>query len=368
MKARMCFVVVGGLWLAACGDPAAKSDDMTSDTEFDESAETTEVVVGDGEFGGYLGSDDYVGPELPLLAQRETADGVRFVLRSYPDYPMFDVQPYPSGWVPPGWCSPSGQYRLSMVFGEAVGLHSGPIYSEVHDGLSATRFGMGYADGAPVSGIVVQVDDETTSVSVTWSDGSSDSSEVTDGWAVLAVPGEVGDRYEVTLTSAGGDHTVNSDTASRFMGSIEWQRACTEPVAVLPEPGEQPDDPAAAERQLRERFDLLWNRDVPFADKGSDLLDDTTGVAVALERVNTGSYADAVKSAVHTLTDLVFVSPTEVWFTYDVETSMMNFVSRFGVARLVEGRWVFDRAVICQDVALALDGCVPAVEPLVPPR
>ena len=98
-------------------------------------------------------------------------------------------------------------------------------------------------------------------------------------------------------------------------------------------------------------------------------VDDGTGLAAAWEALQAGQYGEAARTSTRTITDLVFTSPTEAWFRYDIETSIMNFYNRYGMAKLnADGRWQITRQTMCQDVALAPGfGCDPPVDQLLPP-
>lgn len=354
MNRWLAAVVVTGLVLSACsdGDKAAPATSTTG-TEF-----------ADGQF---FSTDDYQGPELPLLAERETTSGYRVRIREFSWQSTSSPSMSGAGWNAPGWCFPTSQYRLTVTSDEMVGVLIGPHFSELNDGLAATAFHLGDADGAPTRAVVLQVDEQTATASVTWADGITDTADATDGWVLLVAPGGPDTDFTLTLEGSGGSRTVQA--RDLLAGdSPAWQKACTEPVADLPPAGSPPADAAAAERQIRSRFERLWNAEVPFETKGVDLLDDVTGVADALAFVPPGSYADSSGGTVHTLTTLVFTAPTEAWFTYDILSPVTTFVNRFGVVRLLDGVWKFDRAVICQDIALSGATCIPEAVTLVPPQ
>ncbi len=330
---------------------------------------------------------DYMGPKLDKLYQRITDTGIHLTLHNSGDWnmgggvdfatiaPAADVviapfpgpQPsVPGGWQPPGWCSPIGGFRLTMTYKDAIGVSNGSRYTEPRDGLSVTLFSSGYAEGTPFRALVLQLADDVSAVSVTWDDNSSDSAVPANGWAALATPGAPSGKFSITLTTAAGEHVVAWNELPRD-GDLAWQKGCNPPPPELPAAGEQPKDPAAAEQQVRDTFDLLWNSDIPFEDKGDQVLDDTTGVKDAIDQVYAGGFADTAKTAVHTMTDLVFVSPDEAWFMYDIHSDISDFTNRFGVAYRIDGTWRIARAVICQDLSLAGGMCFPQVNGITPP-
>ena len=64
---------------------------------------------------------------------------------------------------------------------------------------------------------------------------------------------------------------------------------------------------------------------------------------------------------------MVFVSPDEAWFRYDIATTAGNFNDRFGIAYRIDGVWKITRAVICQDLSLAGGQCIPFSNSIQPP-
>ncbi len=329
---------------------------------------------------------DYMGPKLDKLYQRTTDTGIHLTLHNSGDWNMGgmgmgDVAtiapaaegafvPFPGptvlgGWQPPGWCSPVGGFRLTMTYKDAIGVSNGSRYTEPRDGVSVTLFSSGYAEGTPFRALALQLADDVSAVSVTWDDNSSDTAVPANGWAALATPGAPSGKFSITLTTAAGEHVVDWNELPRD-GDLAWQKGCNPPPPELPAAGEQPKDPAAAEQQLRDAFDLLWNNDVAFEDK-QQVLDDTTGVKDAIDQVFAGGFADTARTAVHTITDLVFVSPDEAWFMYDIHSDISDFTNRFGVAYRIDGTWKIARAVICQDLSLAGGMCFPQVNSITPP-
>jgi len=171
-------------------------------------------------------------------------------------------------------------------------------------------------------------------------------------------------KFELVLQTEAGERTISWDEIPQD-GDIEWQKDCTPPPPELPPAGEQPDDAQGAEAQIRANFEALFANDVPFEDKGDQLLDDTTGVQDAIEAMQAGGFGDAAQTSNHTMIDLVFVSPDEAWFRYDLETQFGLF-NRFGISYLIDGEWRIARAVICQDLALTGISCNPPVNDIYP--
>lgn len=366
----------------------AGPDTAVPDTEVD----VVEVPPPDNVFPDF--GSDYIGPELQLLYQRVTETGIRVTLQDsgdwndfggemvFPDQPavttaesIAEAQPLgviapPDtvgnvGWQPAAWCNAVGGLRITMSFKEAIGVSNGQRYLEPRaGGVSVSLYSSGHAEGVPFRVLAMQVRPDVTLVTTTWADGMSDGGAPVNGWVAVASPGAANVAFDVTLESANGTDVIPFDDMPRD-GDVEWQKGCNPPPPELPPAGEQPDDRDAAEQEVRAVFDLLWDRDIPLDEKV--VLDDDTGVAEAIDQVDNGGFGEAAETAVHTMTELVFTSPTEAWFMYDLETSVTNFPNRFGIAYRIDGVWVISRAVICQDLSLGGGQCFPFVDQIYPP-
>lgn len=392
-------VIAGGVAgaVALTGDDDRVADRAT--TTIDSSDVTApeidkpDVEVGPDPNGFPDYGSDYMGPALELMYQRTTDAGIRLTLQNSGDWQNFagdgrvieagfdvavavtavgiappDMPPGTGsevGWTPPAWCNPIGGFRLTMLFQDAVGVSNGSRYGEPRDGLSATLFSSGYAEGVPFRALVLNVADDVTSATATWEDDATDTAIPANGWVVLATPGQASGKFDIVLQTAVGERTIPWNELPQD-GDLAWQKDCSPPPPELPDPGEQPDDAAAAEAEIRANFIALFDRDVAFGDEAEQLLDDTTGVQDALDQLEAGGFADAAQTSSRTMTDLVFVSPDEAWFRYDLETVFADFPSRFGIAYLIDGQWRIARAVICQDLALAGAYCNPPVNDIYP--
>jgi hypothetical protein len=322
---------------------------------------------------------DYTGAELKQLYERTTESGFAVVVQDIGEWGAMEGgvfigdnvrvpgQPVaPGGWEPPGWCNPIGSFRVTMRFKDAVGTSQGQRYSEAREGLTPTLFSSGFAEGTPFRVLVLQVSDDVRSVAVRFGDGAADVASPEKGWLALAVPGAQEGRFELTVVDGSGSRVVGwKDIPTQ--GDQTWMDECTPPPPEMPPAGEQPADPAAIEALIRDRFELLWDVDVPREDKPDDLLDDWTGVDAARDELLTGSFGEVARTAERVITGFVFTSPTQAWFRYDINTSITNFSDRFGYANLIDGAWRIGRAVMCQDLALASVQCQPSVETIQPP-
>ncbi len=365
---------------------ASGSDTATAEPGFAESAAETTAAAADLSSRGYDELNGTPGIEgfglyidqasqeaaLDLLVERTTADGIALHVHATSldaADPSEGAGEAAEGWQPAPWCFPTSSVRIGASSASATQVAWGPLYTEPRDGLTVTSFAGGYAESTPFFGVFVQ----TTpggAVTLTTTDGRSDSAIAANGATVLAVAGAIDDNFSVVVDGPDGTTTSRSvEDLTKPGRALEYRQACEPPPAGLPEPGEPPADPEAAEAAVRE----TWQRSRDF--DGTDqsiritLVDDPTGVAEAWTALGKSEYANAAGTSTSTITDLVFVSPTEAWFMYDIETTITDFRGRYGIARLGDdGAWRITRSTICQDIALAPGfACEPSAEPITPP-
>jgi hypothetical protein len=272
-----------------------------------------------------------------------------------------------NGWTPARWCHGDAELRIGLSGPGLIDVTSATWYSELVTDAAVSATQAGWADGQPLGVISVQVGDGISEVAAT-SGEVSDRAVPTGGAVVLLLPGidPYTDGYMVELTDASGTRPMTDDELDPI-STPEWREACEPPPPALPDAGEPPADPAAAEAAVRDTFAAVFGSEVPFEDKPDGLLDDYTGVAEAIDVARSGDFADAVATSEYTLEDFVFTSPTEAWFRYGIGTSTTYFSQRYGTAHLIDGSWRIARGVICQDLALAGAPCEPDPGPIYPP-
>lgn len=308
----------------------------------------------------------YQPEPLNLVYERRLDSGIRVRLMSGQSWS--GDQWYGPGWRPAAFCWATAESRLTIDGPDVVDVLGYGWYEELFKGLSVQPIDAGWADGHPLRILQVQTAPDATEVAVVWVDGASDRTAVVDGVAVLVVDGENPyTDYTFEITDATGTRSMTNEDLDYQHRDPDFRAACEEPPPALPEAGEQPVDPAAAEAALLERFEILWDRSIAEGNKPDDLLDDRTGVDEAITMVFDGMYSDSADSAAHTVEELVFTSPTEAWFRYGIDTINGYFSPRYGTATLVDGVWVFPRALVCQDLGLAGGGCDPWAEQIYPP-
>jgi hypothetical protein len=311
----------------------------------------------------------YTPQPLTLLGTRQLADGTRVRVQLGEPWDMGDMG-YPGGFQPAAWCLANREVRVTVDGPDQVDATGMSAYTDLTGSpldLVAQRSEFGYADGRPLRVLLVQSSAGDTVATVRWDDGATDTAEFVDGLAVMVADGSNAweHTYEVDVTGPEGTRTATSSDLEDTYSFPEWRAACEPPPPALPAPGEQPADPAAAEEALRTDFTLLWD-DIK-AGTESARLDDWTGIAEALAAVQTGGFTDAAATAVHTIEEISFTSPTEAWFRYGIDTSSGYFGQRYGTATLTDAGWTFPRAVACADLSLGGGSCTPAVAPIYPP-
>lgn len=123
-------------------------------------------------------------------------------------------------------------------------------------------------------------------------------------------------------------------------------------IADVVDAGEPPVAREAAERQIRERFELLYDFSVPFDEKPADLLDDPAGMGPRITSLLDGPNGDEARAAAPQFGQIVFTSPTEAWLTYDYVAQNV-FFGRWGQVVFNGEVWQITSATLCQDLAIA---------------
>ena len=326
--------------------------------------------------GGQYSANAYAEEPRELVAQRTTSTGVtmRAHLTRYDasmsPYGGFDTSGSGDGWTPAGWCSPGGDLRISIAAPDSANVTWAPWYTEPKDGVAVSSFSTGYVEGVPMFGVVVQVGADATSVTFTTASGANDTTTPSNGLALLIVAGPIEDGFTIDVDRPDdGSTSVDVAELTESWGSVEYREACEPPPPALPPAGEQPADVAAAEAAVHESWRMIHDSVNNEAAVRQSFIDDATGLAEAWEALQNGQYGDAARTSTTTIRELVFTTPTEAWFRYDIETSLADFPNRYGIARLSDGgTWQITRQTICQDISLAPGfGCTPSVDTLYPP-
>ncbi|MCB0997918.1 MAG: hypothetical protein KDB40_01370 [Acidimicrobiales bacterium] len=358
--------------------PPPATDAPAAGAGTDASAAATEATIAAGDEaasgpGGGAGSFTeaaYPEPAQMLLGERRFDDGS--VVRLHGQWYEGDLGsgwPEFPDWTPAAWCSPTGSLRVGIATPDSVNVSWAPWYREPKDGLSVTTFATGHVEGAPRFGVIAQVADDATAVTLTTPAGTDRAVPIATeagGLAILMVTGPIADELTIGIERSGAVDTVERAELIESWSSPEYRDACQPPPPALPDPGEQPADPATAEAAIRDA--LSATRSSAYDDRLA-AVDDGTGLVAAWDSIADGAYAETAAAATFTVRELVFTSPTEAWFRYDIDSPMASFADRYGMAVLGEdGVWRLTRQSVCQDLALVPGTtCVPSVSQLLPP-
>lgn len=219
--------------------------------------------------------------------------------------------------------------------------------------------------------IVVDADVETVTLQV---GGETDQMTPVDGVAVLGVrlpepvldqqgnPSAAARSLRVQARRADGT-TMTSDRNALDTGHPAWNMSgpCAQmfdgtedpilaevPATIapptLPEPGtEQPADPAGAEAAITAAYRLVSDADADLTARLA-VVDDPSQMDELLPRLDEWRLVDG--TSVADIADVVFVSPVEAIFSFDV--SQPQYVGRTtGRARFVDGAWKITRGTVC---------------------
>lgn len=349
---------------------------MTNDSRNDDS---------DGE--GVAATDSVPGTDVPngaarpALVDRVTEEGLTVRLRVGDD--LFGMGAQPVAEDAPGWCEVSGMASGTIISDVAVALTQMPVSKLASpDGAGQLMVGGG-PEGAPIWGVVVQVPAQVVLVRATLPGAQPDEMEPIDGLAIVALTAPVRagnapgvgpggfdpwggvdlDQAAIELVSANGQHET-LDAQTGFNGPAMWndQRCWPQnggqpdfeppPPPELPPPGEQPPDPAAAEAAVSQSFVELFSAPVEEGREFFDLIDDASGIDINIASTlkNQPELKDLLTESSPDVVNLVFISPVEAFFLYDLDSPFVPITNRLGRARFVDGRWKITRGTFCQEV------------------
>jgi len=368
----------------------ASSESATIEAPLSTEALMSDEMAADGPEGGGTSPMQSSGGQgypafgtqpMETLFERTTTSGFAFRVQLGQTWEGARQDDWGAGdWQPAPWCYESGQLKVSMSGNGIVDVGGVPWYSEAFKGRAVSWLTLGGNDADPQWVVVVQAPADATNVRAAFADGSTDEVAPQNGIAVLSAPGEVstpideGDytywedpspSFELTFEGGAEPVTLGSDGVGNW-DDPDFRESCTPPPPALPDAGEQPADPAAAEAEIRAAMTELYGA-IGAGAEGSDLIDDPTGVAEAREQVQEGGFADSAASAVATIDELVFTAPDEAWFRYSIDTNGNDFDNRYGIAVLVDGVWKITRSTVCQDLSMAGGDCGGDWQSIYPP-
>jgi hypothetical protein len=131
-----------------------------------------------------------------------------------------------------------------------------------------------------------------------------------------------------------------------------------EELLVLPEAGEQPADPVAAEEQVRTAYVTLFDAARPREERARFVERPDVWVP-ANQSLAEGQYGQAVRDQRAEVDHIVFTSPTHaaVRFRLVASSELVPQDHRIGDAVLVDGRWLVAIGTPCDLIAMAGISC-----------
>ncbi|MGB8859333.1 MAG: hypothetical protein WCC60_08755 [Ilumatobacteraceae bacterium] len=317
----------------------------------------------------------------PAAVERVTAEGltVRLHVSDNPD--VVGQQPPPAAGAP-AWCEATGMAFGTVISDLAVAQSQMAVSKVAAPNGGGQLLMGGVLEGSPMWGVVVQVPPQIALVRASLPGVEPDEMEPVDGVAIVALPAparpvgaapipnrvdpwgigiDLG-RAKVEFVSASG-HSETFDVSTDFMGPAMWndQRCWPQafpqgepepaPPPVLPDPGEQPADAVAAEAAVAGALGELYAAPIEEGREFFDLIDDASGIDlnVASSLKDQPELRNLLTKGDATISELVFISPIEAFFVYDLDAPYGPVVNRFGRARFVDGRWKITRGTFCQE-------------------
>ncbi len=348
----------------ATAEAAEETEETVSTAAPATGAEDLGDSAGDGVVSsGGVGYPAFGMQPMETLYERVTDGGLVLRAQMGPQWEMYDQGMWgPGDWRPAPWCFESGQLRVTLTGDGVVDVGGAPWYAEAFEGRAVSSLMLGANDSNPQWVVVVQTPPGVTNVGVAFEDGSTDETTPQNGFAMLTVPGVLPEPTDSGIDS--GDELYGG--AIGTWDDPVFLESCAPPPPALPDAGDQPADPAAAEADINAAMAALYGA-IGSDGEAGDFLDDASGVAEAREQVQGGGFAADAASATATIDELVFTAPDEAWFRYRVDTDGNDFSNRYGIAVFVDGSWKITRATVCQDLQLAGGDCGGGWEPISPP-
>lgn len=325
-------------------------------------------------------------PDQPVenMVERTTEGGLVVRLLLSDDLNMFGGNTPPAG-APP-WCTTVGGAAMTVIAPATVGQTSMPITKSAHPDGGGQMMTAGFIERAPLIGILTQTPPEVVVVRLIVAAVGVDEMKPVEGVSALALelpadavvgngfgegfPGPIPGNAQGTVEyeTANGDRT-SMDIEQFNAGLPIWndQRCWNQGPVVEPDPnapppkppplppaGPQPDDPATARRSVENALTTLFTAPMEEGREYFDYIDDASGLDINIGPPDEANqqFIDLLEDSEVTMTGLVFISPVEAFFYYDMENSISGvFQNRLGRARFVDGAWKITRGTFCQELA-----------------
>lgn len=350
---------------AANDDDEASATVAAIDADGGDGSASAETASGYGaapEEGGVATTALDAGPVMPTrqrLFKRESSSGhsVRVLRNEWPNAVPPGCAEEEGSWCPPPQCFPT-QHLEVYVVGEWSITQGGAGWFPVREGASARLLGAIhplFGDDDVMFGVIVRTAPGVRSVRFSVGDQRDEMAPI-DDVAVLVVPiaAADGEPFGGWPSDARIEVVDGSGATTELRVTEPADPACIPPPPpppTLPAPGEQPDDPAAAEADVRQLVDDVFGPETP--DALERRVDDPTGLVEARDKLRERYPDQSTGESEYEVGELVFTSPTEAVFQFRaIVPDYGTLPWRIGSARLVDGEWKLTRSSVCTLFAL----------------
>lgn len=327
----------------AASDSSSRSDDDSTDIrELLEERVAADAAAAQGSAAVDRDQGYYFEEALEWLGAGTIGDiDARLLVATYP--PQDDGNPF---WDAPAGCFATGVYWIEVSTPRFVSIAHLEQFG-VAGRPDATVQLIGVAEQDPRWLVVAAVD--AAGSTVTFPDGQVAPAVDVGGLAMASVPA---DGWE-TIAQTEQGYTATITTGAQVTEVASWtypsedfyRDNCMPPPPSLPDPGEQPADPAAAIDAVRAAITTVFGR-ADAADK-TLALEHPEVVLPAMEEL-AQNYPDV--EAVAEMGDLVFTAPDTAFFYYDLDAGIARFDDQIGQALLIDGRWVIATESVCEQL------------------
>lgn len=287
--------------------------------------------------------DESAGGTFRRVSLRTTDAGIAIRLYLAPSVPMACTPDQP---CPPADCAPA-TLQAEVSNREAVGTAGTHVQAGLEPGelraLTAMTFGV--IEGGPATVVLVAGGEGIRSVRLS-TDGADDEAPIEEGFAALAVPGEL---QAPSVVGLGADAQEVAQAAVSFEGAPFYDSGRCEPVPpALPEEHDPPSDRAAAERAVREVAAEVFRRESPGEER--DVLarvEDGDELRSVQDEVEARYGTEETEIAID-VGEMSFQGPDHATFRYDFfYNGGTLLIGHLGRAVRQDGEWKIARSFWC---------------------
>lgn len=257
-----------------------------------------------------------------------------------------------------GACAATGLLQVELSSERAVTFASAQAFDTTKAAplYVAAAPEWGDAEGAPAQVWIVRVNDGAATVSATFTDGSTDETRPTEGWAAVAAPWPARLASVATADASGHFLTRIEGTSTNPMEppSCGGQPPPTTTVLPLPDAGTPPADEAKAKDGVTKAYDVVFaggnaDQTVQFLEDGPALLDTLHQARDKAGNPQAGSLKVEVG-------EIRFTDDhhAALYFTLTYQGSSLG--QRLGYAVLDGDQWKVARSTMCE--VLAINGVI----------